>query len=463
MNPEEGELRPQLLDRFGLAVDVVSPGDPAERAEIVRRRIAFEANPEAFAAAWRGEEEAERVRIAAGRRRLTGARVPEAMLDLIARTCAAFGVDGLRGDLVAYKCARARAAYRDRAEVDAGDVRAAVELALLHRRRRQPFDEPEGGRERLEAVLRELTPPGDRADGPEPSEGVDGAPDQVFGVGPLAPVRPFPPDPSAPRAAAPPGRRGAGAPSADPGRRVGARQPRAEVRTLGNLALDATLRTAAPHQLERRRRQPSPLRLIVTPSDLRESVRETRTGSLVLFAVDASGSMAARRRMVAVKGAVTSLLLDAYRKRDRVGLVAFRGERARLLLPPTGSVDLAARALRTLPTGGRTPLADALRLCDGLLTRHALRDPERAPWLVLVSDGRPNVALEDDALADACRVAAAIRRRGVRALVLDSEEGRVRLGLNRRIATALGAEYLRLEDVSASTIALAVRARVGPP
>jgi len=242
---------------------------------------------------------------------------------------------------------------------------------------------------------------------------------------------------------------------------VWARVPRGEALTHGNLALDATLRAAAPYQAARHRAAPSPLRLIVTPPDLRESVREARQGVLVLFALDASGSMAARRRMVAVKGAVMALLLDAYQKRDEVGLVAFRGRDARLVLPPTASVELAARALRALPTGGRTPLAHALALCETVLARARLGDAERTPWLVLVSDGRPNVALGADPVEDARRVAVRLRQSGTRALVVDTEEGPVRLGLNRRLAEAMGAEYLRLDDLDAATLVGAVRTRIG--
>jgi magnesium chelatase subunit D len=233
------------------------------------------------------------------------------------------------------------------------------------------------------------------------------------------------------------------------------------LKSIVDLAFDATLRVAAPRQPARRSAQSAGPLLRITETDLRERVYERKIGNLILFAVDASGSMAARKRMVAVKGAVLSLLLDAYQKRDRVGLVAFRGTAARLLLPPTNSVERAERELRALPTGGRTPLAQALRLCAETLRRPLAAARGYLPWLVLVSDGRPNVPLrEGDALADACRVAEQLRASGIRALVIDTEEGPVRLGLNRRIAAALGAEYLRLEELAADAIETAVRRRV---
>jgi magnesium chelatase subunit D len=186
--------------------------------------------------------------------------------------------------------------------------------------------------------------------------------------------------------------------------------------------------------------------------DLREKVREGREGNLVLFVVDASGSMAARRRMTAVKGAVVSLLLDAYRRRDRVGLVTFRAAGAELALPPTTSVDLAAALLADLPTGGRTPLAAGLSRAAEVLAVERVRDPRRRPLLVLVTDGRHTAG------GDPLPVAAALAARRVPAVVVDTEDGAVRLGLAAQVAAALRAPALRLEQLAADALAGVVRA-----
>ena len=139
--------------------------------------------------------------------------------------------------------------------------------------------------------------------------------------------------------------------------------------------MDATLRAAAPHQRERLASAGlSENVLLVEPWDIREKVRETKTGSLILFVVDASGSMGAQRRMVAVKGAVLSLLLDAYQRRDRVGLISFRGARVDLLLPPTSSVDLAELHLREMPTGGRTPLSRGLYMALDVIESEKMKN-----------------------------------------------------------------------------------------
>ena len=201
--------------------------------------------------------------------------------------------------------------------------------------------------------------------------------------------------------------------------------------------------------------------LQIRPWDLRVKERRRRIGNLILFVVDASGSMAAKRRMEAVKGAVLSLLLDAYQKRDRVGMIAFRGQRAELLLPPTNSVDLAERTLRKMPTGGRTPLAHALTLAHDTLRKAARGDQQLIPLLVLVSDGRVNVGLVGNPRQDTQQAAAALAKRGVASLVLDSEKGFVRLGLARKVATWLNGEYLKLEALQANAVREAVTMMIG--
>ncbi|MDP9430435.1 MAG: VWA domain-containing protein, partial [Actinomycetota bacterium] len=191
--------------------------------------------------------------------------------------------------------------------------------------------------------------------------------------------------------------------------------------------------------------------LVVHPEDLRIPVREGREGNLVLFVVDASGSMAARQRMTAVKGAVLSLLLDAYQRRDKVGLVTFRGSGAELALPPTSSVDVAAARLRQLPTGGRTPLAAALARATEVLRLERIRDPRRRPLLVLVTDGRHTSG------PDPTAAASVLARTGIASVVVDCESGPVRLGLAGALGTALGAQTLRLEELAAESLAATVR------
>ncbi|NML49822.1 putative cobaltochelatase [Streptomyces sp. R302] len=483
MNPEEGELRPQLLDRFGLTVEVAASRDPQERVEVVRRRLAFEDDPVGFTARWAGEEAALRERIVAARELLPKVVLGDAPLLQIAATCAAFEVDGMRADIVMARTATALAAWAGRDEVTSEDVRQAALLALPHRRRRNPFDAPGLDEDKLDETLEEFKgdenddDPDPGPDGPGDGGPGDGGPDGGGGgVPPQAEGGDVPEEAPAPG----PGPQGAGERAAVkaaepfrtrmlsvPGLGDGAAGRRSRARTehgrttgstrprgaLTKLHLAATVRAAAPHQRARGR---SGTGLVVRRDDLRQAVREGREGNLVLFVVDASGSMAARKRMGAVKGAVLSLLLDAYQRRDKVGLVTFRGRGAELALPPTSSVDAAAARLEELPTGGRTPLSAGLLKAHDVLRVERLRDPSRRPLLVVVTDGRATGG-GPDPVGLAARAARLHAADGTAAVVVDCEAGPVRLGLAGNLARDLGGTAVTLDELRADAIAGLVR------
>jgi magnesium chelatase subunit D len=439
MNREEGDLRPQLLDRFGLMVEVVGPRDPAERAEVVRRRLAFEADPAAFTARWEGEQEALRRRIAAARERLPRVTLDDGLLAVISRLCCEFEVDGLRADIVMHKAARALAALDGRTEATTDDVRRAAELVLPHRQRRRPFEQPHLDRERVDEALAKAQAPPETTGGEQVFEPSAPQPVRRIEVAPPAGV-----SPSMPR-----GRRNP-TPTRERGHYVRAVPDEKPT----DLALDATLRAAVLRggQVDGRP--------VIEPCDLHRKERAGKTGTLILFVVDASGSMAARRRMELVKGAVLGLLQSAYEQRDEVGFIAFRGPQAEVLLPPTGSVELAERALRVLPTGGRTPLAHALLTADEVLSRARADVPA---LLVLLSDGKANVALPEtmgDPWQQALAAVQELARKRVPALVLDADAGFVRVGRAAELAEALGAECLPLDGLSAETLILKVRQHV---
>ncbi|MEV3890065.1 putative cobaltochelatase [Streptomyces griseoincarnatus] len=471
MNPEEGELRPQLLDRFGLTVEVSASREPEKRVEVVRRRLAYDDDPAGFAARWADEEAAVRQRIVAARELLPSVRLGDGALRQIAATCAAFEVDGMRADIVMARTATALAAWAGRTEVLAEDVRQAALLALPHRRRRNPFDAPGLDEDKLDETLEESSGdddpdpdgdgggPGGGGGRPGPDEGPagDGAGAQPEGgEGEPAPggageQSPAPTaEPFRTKVLSVPGI-GEGAAGrrsrarTEHGRTTGARRPQG---TLTKLHLAATVRAAAPHQRARGR---SGRGLVVRRDDLRQATREGREGNLVLFVVDASGSMAARQRMGAVKGAVLSLLLDAYQRRDKVGLVTFRGSAADVALPPTSSVDAAAARLESLPTGGRTPLAAGLLKAHDVLRVERLRDPARRALVVVVTDGRATGGPEPVALAS--RAARLFAAEGVASVVVDCESGPVRLGLAGRLAGELGGTAVTLDELRADSIA----------
>jgi magnesium chelatase subunit D len=475
MNPEEGNLRPQFLDRFGLMVDISAPRDVAERTEVVRRRIAFERDPAAFQTQWQPAQVAVRQQLIAAQLLLPTVQMPEGLLTLISQLCTELGVASLRADIVLYKTALTLAALAGRTTVTAADVRRAAELALAHRRRAQPFDNPNLSSEALDELMQQAppptpdaapqrpTPPSNPAQpSEEPSSAADNAapeeedtppaapqeaaPEQVFSAGLAAPTRPIvveaaPPD--TPLVGLATGQRGASVPAAR-GQYVRAVPDRAP----SELAIEATVRQAVLRD---------PAAAQITRDDLHQKVRSSKIGTFLLLVVDASGSMSASRRMEAVKGAVLSLLTEAYQQRDTVAVIAFRGVEARVLLPPTRSVAVAEEALRTLPTGGRTPLPHALQLAAQLLAR-ADYPTDLQPLLVLLSDGKANVPLAGggDASQQTQQLAAQLRMQNIPTLVLDTDTSYLRLGKAAELATALGAQYLPLDELSASSLTNAI-------
>ncbi|HEX8404542.1 MAG TPA: putative cobaltochelatase [Duganella sp.] len=489
MNLEEGDLRPQLLDRFGLMVEVTAPREKTERSEVVRRRIAFEADPAAYVGGWEDQQRALQGQLATAQQLLPTVVLDEAMLDLISHLCCEFEVASLRADIVMHKTARAIAALDGRAQVGLDDIRHAAELVLPHRRRRKPFEQPGLDQQRLDDLMRQAEDQ-QQSDGhrPDPQQPDRQQPDRQ------------PPPESAPRekdggaqADRQPGEQDGDAkaeqkPGATEEEHVfavarGRAAPRIKVEaTAGaapstgrrsvakntargqalraapneqptSIAIGATLRSAALR---------NPENMQVTRADLHQQVRVGTSANLIIFAVDASGSMAAQRRMEALKGAVLSLLTDAYQQRDEVAVIAFRGQDAELLLAPTRSVDLAEQSLRELPTGGRTPLPHALVMVIGILDDAKAAGNSKPPLLVLMTDGKANVSMVDvgDPWQEALELAEMLAERRVPALVIDTESGYTRLGRAARLADRLGAECLTLEELSADNLALTVRARL---
>ncbi|STZ73504.1 protoporphyrin IX magnesium-chelatase [Mycolicibacterium fortuitum] len=461
MNPEEGELRPQLLDRFGLTVDVAASRDVDVRVEVIRARMAFEADPQTFVERYAAADAELADRIAAARKVIGSVELPDSELRRIAALCAAFDVDGMRADLVVARTAVAHAAWRGATTVAEEDIRVAAELALPHRRRRDPFDDPGLDPERLEEAMQqagESAAQSEAESGPDPDfdpdfdppgggadAGSEGQPAQ--GSSKSSSTRPSAP-PSAvfrTRTLVVPGV-GEGA----PGRRSRARNrtgtPIAATSDPGSghgLHMFATLLATVGRQQGAGLPRPR-------PEDVRRAVREGREGNLVIFVVDASGSMAARDRMSAVTGATLSLLRDAYQRRDKVAVITFRQQDAQVLLPPTTSVHIASRRLARFDTGGKTPLAQGLLAARDLVIREKARDRARRSLVVVLTDGRATGG--PDPLGRTRQAAAALAAEGAAAVVVDCETSFVRLGLAAQLAEQLGSPAVRLEELRAAEL-----------
>jgi len=528
MNPEEGELRPQLLDRFGLCVRIEGICDLNSRVEVIKRREEFDCDPAAFEKQWSLHQETLRAKIHRARELMPRVFVSEKTQEFISQICLLNQVDGHRADIFLEKAAKTIAAFGGRLTPTLDDLSQAAAFVLPHRSRKTDLptktledfqkmlaeelakEEKNGQRqERLDdedghqievdpeqmdlddASLQE----GDAKCSPEAMEGEEadkapefagklepgtdsqmlgnqGEPDdkykeRLFNVGDAFRVPPLLLDRDRAKR-----------------KKSGRRMPTRTLRKTGryvrstaerrndDLAFDATIRAAAPYQKSRPKRD---VAIAINESDIREKVREMKAGCLMLFVVDASGSMGTRL-MSETKAAMISLLLDAYQKRDKVALVTFKGDAAEVLLPPTNSTDLAKKLLEDLPAGGKTPLGHGLLKAHELLLNHIRRDAHTMPLMVLISDGEANVGVRKDIsyegsgysalLNELFDIATMIREdKRIKTLVIDTEEKRFSVFRNastsqsmaQKVANAMGSSYCKIEDFRAGGLIQAVK------
>jgi len=465
MNPEEGELRPQLEDRFGLCVEVTGEKDPGARVEIVRRRQRFLSNPQRFRSEFQARQEELRGSITRAREILPEVELGDETLELVAHIAVELGVSGHRADIATCRAARALAALEGTRVVNEKHVKEAAEMALLHRLRKTPFDDQFKDLERLERIIKRRGKPIDlplqgtaprdvsEKEAPPASDGEIRNPSGLRTVG----TRREPPGGeldtppleglSGKKVSSAAGKRTSTITESDGGKRVGQRLPRPdENMDMSKVAMDATLRAAAA------RTAGSDKPFAIRKEDLRKKIRRRKAGNLILFVLDASASMGCNNRMESTKQVVNQLLEDAYQKRDRVGLITFRDEGAQLVLAPTSSVQLAKLRTRELATGGATPLNHGLAMGYQVICRELRRDPDVLPLLVLITDGHGNVGYaSDNPIRESLDIAKRLRASGLTCVVFDTsgdgsqaEKGRVVITQARRIADAMGAEYHRL-------------------
>ena len=494
MNPEEGVLPQHILDRFGMYVDVEGEAEIEHRVMIMRRALAYGSDVASFRKEYAESTQELATKIAAAIKLLPQIQLSDAMLILAAQMVSQALCAGHRAEIYLLEAAKALAALAGRSYVLPKDVEEAAQYVLPHRMRKppEPQEPEESEQESQEQDEHDATDNDDEAqddsldndnmppppldnnedDGAADDEQDENEQEQKDEQEPqhnndrLAPeeqIADIDKSFRLPKMLLDLGkdrniRRGSGKRSTTrtdlkQGRYVRAELPKAKVE---DLAFDATIRAAAPFQ---KMREDNGCALNIKPEDLRQKVREKRIGNTFLFAVDASGSMGARERMRAVKGAIFYMLQEAYQKRDRVGMIAFRRQKAEVLLPITRSVDLAQKCLAELPTGGKTPLADGLAMALQTLSMMNKHDSELAPILVLVTDGRANAVEENggDPVASALKMAERIGKAKITSVVIDTESDFIKLGLAKRIAAAMGANYYTLQRLSKDSIIRIVR------
>ena len=482
MNPEEGELRPQLLDRFGLQVSVEVLNNPEERMTIVKTAEEFLANPEQFRLKFEDRQEVISNRIRQAIEILPKVTLSDELVRKAVEVCIGLGVRTHRAEITIVRAAKTIAAFDGRNEVNQKDLREAIELALPHRMRRRPFEEPKVDPQQLDDIMnqppKENTgdntgenqqtpdlqhgeqnksheqqdqPERDKQDDSSTSKGSNPHEQRVYGIGSLIDTDQMKtPEKRTLEKRYAPGRRFDTNGGDHRGQYIGA-----EKKKVGSdIALDATIRAVAPYQ---KTRESEALAVVIRSDELLKKRRIGKTSTACLFVVDASGSMGVEKRMEAAKGAVFSLLEESYKNRDRVGLIAFRGEGADLVLPLTSSIDLAYNRLSELPTGGKTPLAAGLQKAIRTLMNEKQKYPSLIPLLVLITDGRANVGNGGKLKEEISLIADDLFKAGIETVIIDTEvrkKGRfsIQLGFCPFIAERTHGRYFRMSDLTANSV-----------
>lgn len=474
INPESGMLSGACLDQFGLFVNVDNIHDENTRVEILKRTISFEKDCASFCNLWKLENEKIKKAIHSAMSLLPKVVVSSAMIQLASVYALKAHVSGHRADIYLIEAARALAALAERRYVLPKDLEKAAEFVLPHRMRKNCEQELPQSDELENPDKNDIEKDqesennnlGDDGEDPSGNHIVEAAGNGSDNDESSSDMPEFPQgaddekvDPADSHVILPPlwiqnekkrfspkgsGKRNMTRSDERQGRYVKAGIPKGETH---DIAIDATLRAAAPHQKGRRS---NGCAVVIRHEDIRQKEREKRTGNIFLFLVDASGSMGARERMKAVKGVVFKMLADAYQKRDRVGMIAFRRDRAEVLLPITRSIEFAQKKLAALPTGGKTPLAQGLIKAEDMLDRLYKQDPLQDPVLILITDGRATNSLNKntDPVRDALSEAERIGHRHMLAAVIDTESSFIKLGLAKELAQKMGASYFHVDKIS---------------
>ncbi|MBQ9690480.1 MAG: VWA domain-containing protein, partial [Candidatus Methanomethylophilaceae archaeon] len=475
MNPSDSDVSSHILDRFDLCAYASFPDEEDKRAEILRRNADFQKDPAGFIEKFREEEDTLKANLDRSKKILPLVTMTDDLIGVSVELTVKVLADGHRGDIAMINTAKALAALNGRDEVMKKDVEEAAMLCLAHRRnytQEQPQEPPrpeepeeddqepqENEEQQQEQQQQEQQPESNEDQDREAPPDMDFQQlldDMVFEIGDQFRVIDYLND----------GRRKVSKTSAKKGRRMmvessnsSGRYARSRIPSdrTHDIAFDATVRAAAPYQ---RSRDHSGLAINIQKQDVREKVREMRAGCTILFLVDASGSLGVRKRMSAVKGAVLSMLRDSYVKRDRIGMMAFRRDSAELVLPPTRSVEYSYRKLEEMPTGGKTPLSEALVTVNEYMTSYSRSHVGEMCYIVLITDGRANVPLQEgiNANDEVLKLAEDMAIPQVRWVVIDASAGFIRFDNAEKLAQALGGTYFRLEDLNADRLAESVRA-----
>ncbi len=467
MNPEEGELRSQLLDRIALHIPIEALHNVDERVKITLLRNKFEKNPEKFLEEYEPENEKLRKKIKKAQKLLKDIAINERTRMLICKMCKELDVEGHRPDIMLAKTAMTLGAYHGKKEIGQQEIKEAAEFILPFRIRKNPFGEEEQRENIFDDIIDQISeeldrepPPMDNQDDTEleDTEDAEEIEGKVHKMG--KPIE-VPKDINKRKrdriVRSGSGKRMKTLSTGRKGRYLKSKIPKEDTT---DIAFDATVRASAVHQKRRKKNSKIRHALIIKKEDLREKVRQSKVSTLIVLAVDASGSMGVMNRMESAKGTVFSLLMDAYQHRDRVAMVAFKGKDGHILLPPTSGVELAKKLLVNLPTGGKTPLAAGIMKALSLIKNEKRKDPTVVPMLVLITDGRSNISIVEgaDPMSEIEKLGTMSQEEGIHSIVIDSEVTRQRkfVGFTfefaKDISEYFGAKYFRLDKLNEVTL-----------
>jgi magnesium chelatase subunit D len=468
MNPEEGILRPQLLDKFGLYVEAKGVTDIEKRMKIIKMCMDYENNPVKFSLRWKEENNRIKEKIDLAKGIMQNIKIDDGSLVFAVSLAEEGNCAGHRGEIILIETAKAIAALNQRKSITKKDIEEAASFVLPHRlkdsitleTKAEPLDD-----NKIEDIENDMSSDNnhnetisvypslesslekesDLSNQEEIKESIE---DIVQGNQPLSINIDFTNQVLNEGS----GKRSKVKTNSQKGRYIKYTFPKGKVK---DIAFDATLRAAASKQ---KNRDKNGLAICIKQEDFREKVREKQTGATILFAVDASGSMGAKRRMGAVKGAVLSLLNDAYQKRDNIGIVVFRKDKAEVMLNITRSVDLAEKCLRNLPTGGKTPLAAGLYTSYQILKTDKIKNPDSLQYLIVVSDGKANIPLKTkNSLQDVFDIGEKIRNDGIKTMVIDTEDNYIEYGFAKDLAEKMDSDYIKINRISKTNVETSVK------